>query len=225
MRIGTKKMEIWKLPGREMSERIDGLGEIESVTIFQRKKEIRSSMLEARSRLLADELTEKSAVICRKLLELPEFNAAKLVMTYMDFRNEVNTREFIRESIRRGKRIALPVVLSAKRNASLIAAYEVHDLESCIRKGSYGICEPDIENTYPVLETDIDMIVVPGVAFDCCRRRIGYGAGYYDRFLKKLRPDCISIGLSFEIQLTDELPCEEHDSELDMIITESRIFK
>jgi 5-formyltetrahydrofolate cyclo-ligase len=201
------------------------LDESKKTTISQLKKEIRCSMLEARKNMKEQDLEQKSSAICKRLVELPEFAQASLVMAYMDFRNEVRTGEFIRECFKRGKRLALPVVFGAKGDASRIAAYEIEDLESCIKKSSFGICEPDIEMTNPVDETEIDLVIVPGVAFDCCMQRIGYGAGYYDKFLRKLKPGCKSVGIAFDIQLSDTLPCEEHDTMLDLIVTESRVIK
>jgi len=201
-----------------------GRDNIRCIKLDASKANIRCMKLDARKKLTPDEICSKSAAICSKLLALWDFEQAGLVMAYMDFRNEVSTGDFIRESIRRGKRLALPVVANAGGRARELLAYEISSIDGDLKEGAYGIYEPDPGKTKKADTAEIDFIVVPCVAFDTSKFRVGYGAGYYDRFMKKLRPGCTRIGLAFDLQLADKIPAETHDVALDMIITENRII-
>jgi 5-formyltetrahydrofolate cyclo-ligase len=88
--------------------------------------------------------------------------------------------------------------------------------------GVFGILEPRKESARIFNPEEIDLVIVPGVAFDEHRNRIGFGAGFYDRFLESVRPSCAKIGIAFEFQIYDEVPVEEHDIPLDLVITEKR---
>jgi 5-formyltetrahydrofolate cyclo-ligase len=90
--------------------------------------------------------------------------------------------------------------------------------------GYMGIAEPDASILHRVDPLEIDMVVVPGVAFDMARNRIGYGGGYYDRFLCTLRPDCLKVAVAFELQVFDSIPAASYDIPVDIIVTEERII-
>lgn len=179
--------------------------------------------MEKRSEITEQELTDKSNAICSRLFENEYCRQASIIMCYMDFRNEVRTGVFLRECLKRKKRIALPVVRNLDGERELIP-FEINDLDRDLHPGAYGILEPSAEITQPVKEGDIDIAVVPGVAFDLRKHRLGYGAGYYDRFLRRLKPSCKRIGIAFEMQIVDEIPVEAHDIAMDFIVTESRII-
>ena len=187
------------------------------------KSEVRKRILAARSGLPEDELSYKSDIIRDKIVNSDIFTGAGLVLCYMDFRNEVKTGGIIREALSAGKRTGLPLVYNSGAERGLLA-YEIKDLDNDVRKGAYGILEPCSEKLRKVNDSEIDLVIVPGVAFDINRQRLGYGAGYYDRFLKKLRPDCIKIGIAFDIQIMDIIPVETHDIKMDAIITETRMI-
>ena len=85
--------------------------------------------------------------------------------------------------------------------------------------------EPKKKFFRPVSPEDIDLVIVPGIAFDRSGERIGYGMGFYDRFLKKIRKDTSSIGLAYEFQIVDDIPSEETDVKVNKIITEKRVIK
>lgn len=165
----------------------------------------------------------KSLQITQRIVELDSFNASKTVMCYMDFKNEVMTGYLIEYCLKRGKRVVLPLV-DAVNGVKIIVPYEITDIEKDLKPGVFGILEPRKERARLVNAEEIDVVVVPGVAFDEKRNRIGYGAGFYDRFLKTVRPDCMKIGIAFEFQIYEAIPIEEHDMPLDLIITESRIM-
>lgn len=186
------------------------------------KREIRERILEQRNKLTPEEVSAASKVICSRIAAHPRFEEAKLVMCYMDFRNEVMTLPLIQECLLRGKRVALPRVGKRNDQAWELSIHEIVDLARDCRPGTFGIPEPVESLTAPVDEKTIDFVVVPGVAFDLHKHRIGYGAGFYDRFLRRVRPDCFKAAAAFDLQVVDKLPAEEHDIPVDAIVTETR---
>ncbi len=179
--------------------------------------------MDVRARMPEAEISARSGSIWNKLTGHEKFISAGFVMCYMDFRNEVRTREYIGKCLAGGKRVALPVV---KKDGGLrdILAYEVRDLETDLCKGAYGIMEPVHGRAREVEAEELDLVIVPGVAFDLKRHRLGYGAGYYDRFLRRTKPSCAKIGIAFDCQIEDKIPAEAHDIAMDAVITESRII-
>ena len=176
-----------------------------------------------RGGLSEDELSSKSNIIQTRLVNNDKFANAGLVLCYMDFRNEVKTGGIIRECRNAGKRIALPLV-KVDGTVRELLVYEINDLHNDVQEGPYGILEPCPEKLQLVADNEIDLVIVPGVAFDIHKQRLGYGAGYYDGLLVKLRPDCYKIGIAFDVQIVDMIPAETHDIKMDSIITESRII-
>lgn len=187
---------------------------------IQLKNMLRKEMLQARSHLPGNKRDVNNRAICEKLIETPEFKRAGLVMAYMDFRGEVGTADIIAECLNRGKRVALPVV---NAGAAELQAFETLK-EAPLLRNSYGILEPDPDTACRIDEKEIDFLIVPGVVFDMRKHRIGYGAGYYDRFLTKLGIDCVTVGIAYDIQIVDKIPCEKHDIPMDMVITERKII-
>lgn len=188
------------------------------------KKEIRKKVLELRNRLLEEEVSEKSKIITERIIKLKEYLESKNIMVYMDFSNEVSTKFLVEKCFDMGKNVFLPKV-SRRLQRGYLEVYEVTDIENQLSKGTYGILEPKRELCKKVDGEIIDMVVVPGVAFDENKNRIGFGAGYYDAFLKNTRKECHKVGIAFEIQICQHIPKEEHDVPLDMIVTEKRIIR
>lgn len=187
------------------------------------KRRLREEILAKRALLTAEDIKEKSRKITDKLLDLKEFKASKVVMSYVDFNNEVEIKDFIRTCLQQGKRVVVPVVVRKPESPrSEIIASEIFDPDGDLVPGTYGILEPRKDRLREINPCEIDFAAIPGTVFDMRRNRIGYGAGYYDRFLIKLKKDCLKAGLAFELQIVEELPVEKHDVPLDMIITESR---
>ena len=154
-----------------------------------------------------EQLAAESVRIMQKLSEHPDFHRAEIVMLYASLPDEVQTLEFIGEW-RNRKRIILPTVVGDDIvPVELIAG-------SGMVEGDFHILEPE-NNPY---EGPIDLIVVPGMAFDRQGHRLGRGKGYYDRFLIKY-PEVKTIGICFSFQLLDEVPAEPHDQLIDEIIT------
>ena len=162
------------------------------------------------------EVLEKSAVIQESLFNLEEYKKAKTVMFYVSFDNEVFTHDMILNSLKR-KYVVVPKLVQDGIEPSLII-----DFDNMISVGKFGILEP-IE-LLKVPYSRIDLVLVPGIAFDKNGHRVGYGLGHYDKFLKKV-PKAAKIGLCFEFQIIDSIPSKEHDVPLDTIVTEQRVMQ
>jgi len=124
-----------------------------------------------------------------------------------------------------GKLVAIPKVeKSGPSGQRMLEAYVMEESGKGLIKGFMGIPEPDASVLKRLDPVEIDLVVVPGIAFDYARCRIGYGAGYYDRFLPRLRPDCPKVGLAYEMQVVEKIPASCHDIRMDLVITERRII-
>ena len=187
---------------------------------METKKEIRKRILEQRDALAVEEVNAKSTAIFERLYSLSQYGNAKVILAYMDYRNEVMTGEFIKRCMRDGKRVALPKV----EPGNALSIYEISGIERDTSAGFKGIQEPDGAVLNRLDPVEIDMAVIPGVAFDLCRNRIGYGAGYYDRLLPSLRSDCTKAGVAYGFQLVDTIPTGRFDIHMDIIITENGII-
>ncbi len=160
---------------------------------------------------------KKSRVILNKLVKLSAYRRARTVCFFVGMPTEVDTCPMIQHAIDHGKRVLLPLV---NLETKALKLYEVRDLKSDMRPGPFGILEPDPKITKRVSPKKADCVLVPGLAFDLKNRRLGRGAGFYDRFLKKLRPRTPKIGLAFSFQVVSEVPHEKHDVTLDRVLTE-----
>ncbi len=192
----------------------------------EKKRKIRQEFLKKRNNLSRDEIKSKSEKIEKELFSLPEFQRAKTVMFYVSFRSEVETEKMTRNALKLKKKIVIPVVHGEK-----IVVSEIKNLKKELTKGSFGIKEPKKEFRRRVNQKEIDLVVVPGVVFDKRGGRLGYGRGYYDRFLrsKSIRSrmsrsrQCALIGLAFDLQIARKIPLVEEDMKVDKIVTESGI--
>jgi 5-formyltetrahydrofolate cyclo-ligase len=169
-------------------------------------------MLEMRNRLNHPEIAKKSKTIQEFVIKSKEFESAKVVGTYYAVGSEVTTELIIKRATILGKKIALPRVEEDK-----ITFYEPSSTKSLIR-GRFGILEPQ---PYEQMN-DIDILIVPGIAFDKKGNRLGYGMGFYDRLLSCKRT--FSIGLAYSFQLLENLPHDKYDKRLDAIASEDGIY-
>ena len=184
------------------------------------KHALRKIIRDKRDLLNDSEREEKAQAIKKRFFSLPEFKKARAILFYAAFGSEVPTHDMMEEALKMGKKIILPITDTETKQLVL---REVHDLQS-LKLNKYGIPEPSPENTIRYEAGLLDLIVVPGVVFDACGHRIGYGGGYYDRFLEKIDPSVPRISIAFEIQIVPEIPKEEHDLPVDKIVTEKRII-
>lgn len=187
------------------------------------KKVIRKQILENRSSLNSTEVLKKSKQICLRLFALEQYQGAKTMMTYLDFRKEVATGELVEKALQLGKRLTVPVVID--RESKIMVPSELRNYPGDLQTGNYGILEP--VSLRPVEPEELDLVVMPGVAFDYSGNRLGYGGGYYDRFLEKLRPNAVTIALAYEMQLVSDLAqfMGSYDQRVQMIITEERVIQ
>ena len=168
------------------------------------RKEIRVK-LESQSEAARE---KKSSLIKEKLFRTQEFKKAKTIMFYVSTNFEVDTKEMINNALKNGKNVAVPYVL---REEKKIVPSLIKDPENDLVKGPYGIHHPHKESYKPIPISRIDLVIVPGLAFTEEGRRLGRGAGYYDRFLKKFPEETPTIGIAFNIQVIAEIPHNGHD--------------
>ena len=162
------------------------------------------------------EKARKSAIIKARLFNEEEYKKARVVMFYVSLQDEVDTLSMIDEALKAGKRIAVPVIL--KEEKRLIAG-EIHNRLEDLESQHFGIYQPRQDRVKEVPLDDIDLIVVPGVAFDRKNIRLGRGHGYYDRFLSGLPKRTKTIGLAFDFQVLEDLPQDPHDVPVSKIVS------
>lgn len=181
------------------------------------KNLIREEMKKKRRMLTAEEITRKSESICNTLFMQEQFVNTKTAAVYLSSFREVDTAEIVKRLFEQNKRVVVPV--SNTDTETITLSYL--DSLSELKKGAYGILEP--ETVKPVDENEPDLIIVPGIAFDRQCRRIGFGKGYYDKLLKSTQ--AFTVGLCYEFQLLGEIPADSHDIPMDMVITEKQILR
>lgn len=186
------------------------------------KREVRQKMILKRDQLTASELEEKSARIKTNLFSLPEYEQAKSIMFFVDFGSEVRMREMIEESIENNK-VAL-VTKMVPKERKLIPS-RIFDFDKDLERGHYGILEPKKEALRPHNPEEIDLVLVPGVAFDLKGNRLGYGGGYYDRFFALLKPGTPLVSLVFDLQVVSQVPVEKWDQPVWAVVTEKRVIR
>ena len=175
------------------------------------KENLRAQKLLERLEHHPEEKKQKDEKIIKRITQLPEFEKAKVVLFYISFRGEVDLEQlFVR--YHSTKKFVLPRVNG--ENLDLYAIQNWSDTEV----GSFQIPEPlpDLPN---VMLSEIDLVLIPGIAFSHNGHRIGYGRGFYDRLLKKLA--CPKIGIAYDFQIVKNIPGELHDVPMDTVVTES----
>lgn len=179
------------------------------------KDELREKMRALRRALTAEQISSKSRAISDFLINCDEYKKSETIMIYLSSFKEPDTAAILSDSLS-DKRVVVPV--SVTDTHTIIPSLLRSSGE--LKKGAYGIREP--ENIIPVSVNEIDTVLVPGIAFDNKGARIGFGAGYYDRFLSQFNG--IKIGICYDFQITENIPVSPHDIFMDMIITEKRIY-
>ena len=185
---------------------------------FLNKSEQRKFVLERRRAMTGPEISEKSGLICARLLRLPELQKAGLILSYMPTYDEADVIGLNQSLRAMGKRLCYPVTAGG----GIMSAYEPDSPDDFAEK-RYGILEPITGRSKPVSPGDIDAIILPCVAFDDKLRRLGHGAGYYDRFLP-LCEKAVKIAAAFELQRAAAVPIDSFDVAMDAVATELRIY-
>jgi 5-formyltetrahydrofolate cyclo-ligase len=165
-----------------------------------------------------------SNTICGKFMALSEYAAARTVMFYIDVRSEVRTRHTLPEALVSGKKIVVPWC----NDQGELELFHLTSMDE-LSVGMYKILEPKPElRKLPEKiagPKDLDIVIVPGVAFDRRGARMGHGKGYYDKLLQHARAETPLIALAFECQMFPEIPVASHDIFMDKIITESAVYE
>ncbi len=185
------------------------------------KEKIRKDILQRRLSLSSEEIKNKSNQIFLNLVKTTEFLNSQNIMFYVATRSEAQTEEMIKASLKMGKRIFVPIILPDCIN---LAPSRLINFDRELEKGKKGILEPKKEYRRLFPPENIELIILPGIAFDLAGNRIGRGLGYYDNFLKKVSPSTKLIALAFEMQIIEKVPAHRNDIPVRKIITEDRII-
>jgi 5-formyltetrahydrofolate cyclo-ligase len=180
------------------------------------KETIRKELLNRRKMMPEAEVLQKSSSIIAKLRELPVIIKAERIHVYYPIMNEVDIRPFIEWLWDQGKKVIMP---RANFKSKEMINYYVITFGQ-LEETRFGLREP--LKTSPLHLGSPDVIIVPGVAFDEDKGRLGYGSGFYDRFLYESNSK--RIGVAYDFQIVPVLPREEHDQKMDVIVTEKRII-
>ena len=185
------------------------------------KKTLRQEILHKRDSIPENIRKEKDTAIRQQIIRLPEFTDAKTILFYASFRSEVDTREMIKISLTHGKQAVLPKVDKENKKLKL---YEIKDMSE-LMQGYMGISEPSVSEGKLTRFDDIDLIIIPGAAFDVSGNRLGYGAGFYDRLLAGMKNKIPVIAPAYEEQIIENIPSEPHDVRVDKIVTDMRVIE
>lgn len=179
------------------------------------KIKIRSTLLDMRRSMAQSAVSELSSIIQCRIINSQAFKRSSVVMAYMPIHNEVRTDTLLKTAMDSNKTILLPRV----RGSLNMEAAPIKGLDRDIHTGTFGIREPD--SSIPAMDPEIiDLVILPGIAFNRKGFRIGFGRGYYDRFIPSLRKDCILLAPAYGFQVIDHIPSDEYDQPVDMIVTE-----
>ena len=182
-----------------------------------KKDEIRKQILEKRSNLSLEEIDKKSELIIENLT--PYLKNAQNIMIFMDMKNEVRITKLI--ELYPEKNFFISKIVNSKNREMKINKYNENEL--VLHK--FGYYESSSDNFYD--EKILDIVIVPALAFDSSKNRIGFGGGYYDTFLNKVRgknKNTLFIGVCYDFQMIEEVPIEGHDVTLDFVINESEVL-
>lgn len=183
------------------------------------KKELRREIRSLRAAHTDGEIHALSRKVLEQVTELPEYRKADTLFIYVDCKHETETADLIRKALADGKKVAVPKVLGQD-----MRFFYINSLETDLEDGYFGIREPYERNPADhAADSEGSLMVMPGVAFDESRHRIGYGGGFYDRFLEA-HPGLPTIALAFEFQVRAEVPFESFDILPGKIVTEKRVI-
>jgi 5-formyltetrahydrofolate cyclo-ligase len=181
--------------------------------LAERKATMRRRMLRVRAQIPQGDRARLSALIEEALFALPEVASARTLLLFYSFGSEVATRDMIRRALGAGARVLLPYLEDGRMEAA-----EVRPGDE-LSPTEYGAREP--ARTVPVDPGEVDVVVTPGLAFDRAGRRLGYGGAHYDRFLDRLSPEALRVGIAFSAQLVDEVPAGPRDRRVQVVVNEA----
>jgi 5-formyltetrahydrofolate cyclo-ligase len=182
---------------------------------LQSKKDIREQIIEHRESVDLKIRNQWDEIIFNRFIYSESYKKAHTIFAFVSFRSEVDTHEIIKHAIQDEKTICVPRIQSKQKGIEIFKIEGFNQL----KEGFFGILEP-VESCLAVDSNKIDIILMPGVAFDRQGGRVGYGAGFYDRFLANIKKEVHKIALAYDFQVLDNVPMDEHDIRIDGIITE-----
>ncbi len=185
------------------------------------KKKIREDILRQRDALSMEAIRAAEEQIMHRLLQLREFIDAKQLFSYLSFRSEVPTFGIIEYCWDHGKAVTIPVCVQETKE--MVLSY--FDLNTKLETVKFGLREPSGDTLRFGNREHLDAALIPGSAFDRKGYRIGYGAGYYDKFFAHTQRKILKIALAYSFQIIDEVPRNSYDVPMDFIITEKEIIK
>ena len=186
----------------------------------EEKKDLRNIILNKRNSIDNNTKEEMDREIFNRLINLDLYKEGKNIFIYLSFGSEIDTNPIIDRALEDGKEVYIPKVYKSNKEMKAIRLNSFEDLE----ENSMGILEPKDDSNF-IDKENIDLIIVPGAVFDLEGNRIGYGGGYYDRFLSNIKDKRNKVALAYDLQIVENIEAEEHDIKVDYIITNSRINK
>lgn len=186
------------------------------ITVNEQKKQLRKAMLQKRKELSDSETAAKNSAITEKLLSLEKIQSADLILPFVSAKGEVGTRELIARCLDAGKTVAVPRCINGS-NMEFCVIHTFDDLE----KGMYGIDEPkEYCEVIKAEDAENSVLIVPALCFNAKGYRLGYGKGYYDRFISRYKG--YTVGVCYSEFITDDIPVDEYDRCVDIVITEKQ---
>lgn len=182
---------------------------------LRKEIKLKREILDKNIKLRADEKIRKS------LFESEIYKNSKVVFIYVNMDSEINTIDIIKELLTSDKIVAVPKVIPVSLKERQMKALKINSMLQLNESGAFGILEPSVE--CEDISEDVDLIIIPGLAFDINGNRLGYGGGFYDRFLRKY-PNSKRVVLCYDFQIFDEIPHEFFDEKVDLIISEEKII-
>lgn len=193
------------------------------MSVFNEKKILRKEILAKRKNIDVVEKQKMDRKILDKFYESKYYREAINIFIYISYDSEINTKEIINKALRDNKKIYVP---RTEFKTRLMDAVEIASLDNLI-ENKYGILEPAVEDAH-IDPNELDLIVVPGVAFDRTGGRMGYGAGFYDRYFKKINKENTKkirkLALAYDFQILENIPMNERDVPVTYIITEKEFI-
>ncbi len=183
------------------------------------KRKLRNEILSIRDALVKSEKESMDNNIFNKLVNSELYKNAKSIFIYINFSNEINTINIIEKALNDGKEVFIPKIYKGDKSMKAIKLNSFNEL----KKNSMGILEPYDDSNF-IEKTNIDLIIVPGVVFDNKGNRIGYGGGYYDRYLEDIKYKNNKVALAYDLQIVESIDAEAHDVKIDYIVTNTKII-
>ena len=180
-----------------------------------------SIVAERLDKFTKEELVQKYEIIERRLFEFANFMESQMVFLYTPVNGEISTENIIKKALQIEKQLVLPALTTTK---NVINLYKITNYNKDLVTGANDILEPDIKKCKKIPLEDIDIAIIPGLAFDDKGGRVGFGNDYYRRLISKLPETCRKISLAYEEQVVDQIQMESRKYTVDIIITDKRII-